>query len=261
MFMVYRSSSIGKLVVAVYSALTFAGTTASAQTECSDECYCTAPCESASDCQEGMVCATRTQKQCPSQLDLSCISGESDDECVARTKELQAAECTDVEESTCDFYWSGRCEADADCRDEKLACQPTGDCQPANDRCETDADCATMWTCRDVAGFCTADSEEHGECVNGRFAYRACSPAPYCGFDQDSVEAEDEAATVGRTDAYDGESEEPDASAGCAVAAAPPQWANVWVFGLMIAGLAGRRRAVTERGGKLVLESPSLLPK
>jgi MYXO-CTERM domain-containing protein len=49
-----------------------------------------------------------------------------------------------------------------------------------------------MWSCRDVGGFCTEDTEEHGECIDGRFSYGVCSPAPYCGLQSGAAASGDD---------------------------------------------------------------------
>lgn len=194
------------------------------------DCIRRVPCATAMDCGIHRKCQIDTIVQCPDDLDLSCQSGEGDEECITRTASLKQAECAQVERKLCMPVWQLTCSSDAFCG-AGLECVDRG-CV-ATRECKVDSDCPELFRCGVIdGGYCMSGAD----CVGGQRKLHRCLPPRVEG---DGDDGGDRADSVGESD-YSGEATE-SISEGCSVqevgeraSTSVPEWIAVTILGGMI---------------------------
>lgn len=216
----------------------------SCQQDCEVQAFCVgAPCDSAEDCPDYMACAAYTRDECPDDLYLGCLEGESDPECMERTQRLIDESCQTVEERSCVPKWEQPCQRAEDCGEEGFICSQAA-CQPEAEPCQLDADCPDHWRCAKLlAGPCTVDTGPGEECPdpNAEFVY-SCVPPATAGF-LDAGPSGAPSEPTGGAPGSGGDEGQARESSGCAVA--PPGPVPRELLALIALGLGWvlRRRA------------------
>lgn len=204
------------------------------------ECIRRVPCETAADCGVHRKCQVDTIIECPDDLDLTCQSGEDDDECIARTRSLKQSECEPVDRKLCVPVWQLNCSSDAFCG-EGLQCVDRG-CV-ATGECKVDVDCPELFRCGVIdGGYCMSGAD----CVGGQRKLQRCVPPRVEG---DDVEGGDRPDAIGESDDGD-DATESSASDGCSVRGTGKRARTRtlgWIAVTVLAGVIARARRVSRR--------------